>query len=173
MNNTKPAGRTHGHWVEYEETPFMHGKGYFWLRPDGLRFGYRVAGSYYRPGTTPEPVEAPFHPFEFLPDHPKYKSLAHLAPAGSYADGAVAFDVLGGMREDAKKESLPAHLRVMRDGKELELISKIDGVDLEVRLRDSSFDPFEFIDRRFPMPSPDRVVDAKVEGGAGPGPYAG
>lgn len=158
MSDTKPTGRVMRHWVEYEETPYMHNTGYFWLRSDGLRFGLRLAGDYYRPGTTPEAVRDPFHPFDFPPGDPRYERLVRFAPAGSYWDGAVAFDVQGDMRERSKKERLPTHLRIMRDGRELELISQIDGHDLEEVLKRPGFCPFQFLDTRYPI---QRTVNAK------------
>ncbi len=158
----KPTGRIHdkySHWVEWEETPAYHATGYFWLRKDGLRFGYRVAGTYYREGTTPQPVDQPFHPLDYPAGHPK-RGEGQWWPSGSYFDGALAFDVIGSMREKGKQEQFPAHLRVIQDGRVLEYISKIDGVDLEVILDKENFDVFAFIDKRFPL---DKTIDAKTD----------
>lgn len=147
------SGREDGHWIEYEETPDYHHKGYFWLRSDGLRFGLRLAGEYYREGTTPVPPNAPVCPGSHHgKSDPLSRTLARIAPKGAYADGAMAFDYSGSMREKAKRETLPTHLRVMRDGRELELIEEIDGKKIEELMR-VSFNFMDFMDARHPLPS--------------------
>lgn len=151
------TGNTNGHWTEYSETPPGHATGYFWMRTDGLRFGLRTAGNYYRPGTTHEPVNAPYHPLDLTAEERQRRGWTSW-PNGSYFDGAMAFDVLGAAREEGKMERLPTHLRVMRGGQEIELISKVDGVDLKAMLRREDFDPWAFIDARYPI---DRTVDAR------------
>jgi hypothetical protein len=85
-------------------------------------------------------------------------------PAGAAHDGAMAFDYGGQMREEAKQEQLPTHLRVMQNGMEVELIDEIDGQKVAYLIQTQDFNAWDFMDKRYPFPKPDRVKKVTTNG---------
>ena len=154
----RPTGRVYKGWKEYSEKPRGHGIGYFWMRDDGLRFGWRQAGNYYKPGTTAGKEPRAIGGFEIAEHLPN-------VTGGPISDGAKIFDVAGDIRESAKREWLPMHLRVMKDGEELELIIEIDGDRIAFLYEDKNFDEFSFMDKRYPPPPPPKERMKSVKTG--------
>ncbi|MCI5066670.1 hypothetical protein MRY87_13195 [bacterium] len=125
-------------WDEYSEQPRGHSVGYFYLRSrDNLRFGIKSAGEYYRPGETFEAVNN------------RQAEIGHAAH-----DRVMIFDVTGAERERAKKEWLPEHICVMRDGKVIERITAVNESPL-ARFLDSIDNDVarmcDFMNSRYPL----------------------
>ena len=129
----KRTGQVFRHWAECEENPSYHTPGWYWLRTDGLRFGVRRAGRYYREDAEPQAV-------------------ASTTPDGGPAsfDGAFAYDWVGAARERGKMEDLLDHVRVMRDGKVLAIITAIPGGGL-LHLWEHTDAVYDYVDQRWPL----------------------
>ncbi len=130
----QPTGHKNGHWIEYSETPFGHSEGFFWQRPDGVRFGFRAAGNYYRHGSGPSgrPPQRAVHPRGW---------------GQADWDGAVALPL--NVHDHDRKETLPDHVRIIIDGKQ-ELLTEIEGCPVGTLARGSAQRIFDFIDKRYP-----------------------
>ena len=131
--NPTPTGRTHGAWTEYTEAPLNHYAGYFWLRADGLRLGYRKAERYYKKGTKPVfPVREVLY--------------AVTGPMGY--DGAMAVP-LENIIESSKLEYLPAHVRFMREGEEVERLESLGGVNIDRLVEHDAAKIFAYADEKW------------------------
>jgi len=146
-----PAGRSVDDWKEYCEKPIEHNLGFFWMRSDDLRLGYRPAGDYYRQGAIPMRV--------FLRDYGDCTpNEASPLPIRYYLKDRVGSRVpaLGYSAEDvdremSKRERLPSHYRIMQDDLELALITHLDGVSVERLDSEKDFKMMlKYVDKRWP-----------------------
>lgn len=134
-NQERPTGvRLNGleDWAEYEETPLNHETGYFWRRCDGLRVGCREAGMYYRSGTEPGQLG----------------TVRYASSGPAFHDGAIAIP-LENMIESGKREYLPWHIRFVKDGKELELLTAFNGMPASEARKDLR-KILEYADKKWP-----------------------
>lgn len=136
LNNERATGNTCGYWTEFSEQPLNHGVGYFWRRSDGLRVGYRPSGSYYKKGAVPVPIRP--------------ARYAEIGPAGY--DGAIIASPES-IFEGEKLECLPSHIRFMREGVEIELLTSLDGVSVDrlCNSEDGEKKVFAYADKKWPL----------------------
>jgi hypothetical protein len=131
----KPTGNKNGHWIEYSETPPGCTEGFFWQRYDGVRFGFRTAGSYYRHGEVPS---------NRTPQQP----MRRIGWGQADWDGARALPFYP--HDHDLKETLPDHVRIISGGKP-ELLTEIEGCSVGVIARGPAQRIFDFIDKRYPI----------------------
>lgn len=122
-------------WVEYEETPLNHERGFFWLRRDGLRLGFRKAGDYYKEGT-----------------EPKYRFEIGRECGGNGIYDVVVVIPFVNMIEGDKLKYFPSHVRIMIGPRELEHILEFDGVPVS-RLIDDAVKVFDYANKKYPLGS--------------------
>lgn len=137
----KPTGHVRGPWKEYAERLHCHdGESYFWLRPDGLRLGFRDGGSYYKAGAVPQ-----YHA-STPPMYPLWWS------GQARFDGARCRQIWH--PEDEKRETLPPHLRLMRGETIIEIVERIGLESVNVLNWKDPAEIYEYLAQAWPYRGP-------------------
>ncbi|MBS3112966.1 hypothetical protein J4418_02715 [Candidatus Woesearchaeota archaeon] len=143
------TGNKCGDWKECAERPAGHGVGYYWMRGDGLRFGLRKAGKYYKLG---EVADVKLIEYEIKRFYFRGNSIGIGNDAGSLGSGGLMnVPSIDATYEVQKREYLPEHIRYMFNNKEIELLISLEGETIErINRRNEEHKFFEYADKKWP-----------------------